>query len=263
VVWNGDATNTTQDKATAVEIFLRPPIPSADYAADVPVSFVSGNHDYRGSWISRREEVVLPRHPAELPAAEDGLKWNFAVRMGELAVIGMDTGEDKPDTHPKFFGLANFGPYRRAQAKWLERALARPEIAAAKHKVVCCHIPLYAAPDTVDYPNDGTTVTPNGYAYWSRECFKSWNPVLERHGVELVVAAHVHAHRVDPPSKGRGWYQVTGGGHSCAPAGGGKPEQYPSVIEVTVQGGKLTVRVHDVAHGRVANELTISSRNRA
>ena len=31
VVWNGDATNTTQDKRTATEIFLNPPIASMDW----------------------------------------------------------------------------------------------------------------------------------------------------------------------------------------------------------------------------------------
>ena len=124
IVWNGDATNTTQDKATAVEIFLDPPVPERDYAADMPVCFESGNHDFRGSWISKKEEVMLPRHPAERTGAEWDLKWNFAVRLGQIAMIGMDTGEDKPDGHPKWFGLANFEAYRRAQAAWLEKANA-------------------------------------------------------------------------------------------------------------------------------------------
>ena len=101
VVWNGDATNTTQDKRTAVEIFLNPPVEDRDWSADIPVFFESGNHDFRGSWISKKEEVVLPRDPSERRGDQWDLKWNFAQRLGEMALVGLDTGEDKPDAHPK------------------------------------------------------------------------------------------------------------------------------------------------------------------
>ena len=145
IVWNGDATNTTQQKDTAAEIFLDPPITTKDWSSDIPVFFESGNHDFRGSWISKKEEIMFARHPAERRGDQWDLKWNFAIRLGDLAMIGMDTGEDKPDGHPKWFGLANFSPYRRAQAKWLEEALARPDIAGAKFRVLFCHLPLFAA----------------------------------------------------------------------------------------------------------------------
>ena len=258
VVWDGDATNTTQDKATAVEIFLDPPIKNADYAADVPVAFESGNHDFRGSWISKKEEVVMARHPAERTGAEWDLKWNFAVRQGDLALIGMDTGEDKPDAHPKWFGLANFEPYRKAQAAWLEKALSRPDIAAAKFKVVFCHIPLFAAPDHPDHPHDGMKIDPEDFAYWSRECHDLWAPIFERHGVKLVVAGHVHRHRVDAPSGKRTWHQITCGGPACDLGNGVHGPAYPAVVEGVVEDGRLVVRVHDVEHGRVANRIEIA-----
>ncbi|MGN0853096.1 MAG: metallophosphoesterase [Kiritimatiellia bacterium] len=248
IVWNGDATNTTQKKSTAVEIFLDPPVAAKDYAADIPVCFVSGNHDFRGSWIARKEEVVQPRHPAERTGAEWDLKWNFAVRMGDVALIGMDTGEDKPDGHPKWFGLANFGPYRVAQAAWLEKALARPDIAAAKYKVVFCHIPLFAAPDHPDRPHDGVKIDPHDYAYWSRECHDLWSPILVRHGVQLVVCAHKHKYRFDPATADRPWAQIVGGGCEL-PAD--VPERFPTVIEGTVENGALTVAVHNLKTGRV------------
>jgi len=258
VIWNGDATNTTQSKATAVEIFLDPPIASKDYAADIPVLFESGNHDFRGSWISKKEEVMLPRHPAERTGAEWDLKWNLAVHMGDVALIGMDTGEDKPDGHPKWFGLANFAPYRRAQAAWLEKALARPDIASARHKVVFCHIPLYAAPDHPDYAHDGVKIDPNDYAFWSRECFDLWNPILEKHGVKLVIAAHKHRFRIDPPSPGRSWHQIVGGGPELGTAHGRTDAgRFPTVIEGTVEDGRLCIVVHDVFGNRLAGKLMI------
>ena len=259
LVWDGDATNTTQDKATAVEIFLDPPIPSADFMADIPTMFESGNHDFRGSWISKKEEVVLPRDPSEREGGEWDLKWNFAERLGDMALIGLDTGEDKPDAHPKWFGLANFEAYRRAQTKWLEKALARPDIASARFKVVFCHIPLYAAPESPDYPHDGAKVDPVDYAWWSRECFELWGPIIEKAGVKLVVAGHTHRYRHDLPSPGRSWHQVVGGGPTVGTSTSVRDAgRFPTVIEGGIAGGKLEVIVHDVFRGRVADRFEIA-----
>ena len=251
ILWNGDATNTTQEKETAVQIFLDPPVAAKDYAADIPTCFVSGNHDFRGSWISKKEEVMQPRHPAERSGAEWDLKWNFAVRMGDVALIGMDTGEDKPDGHPKWFGLANFEPYRKAQAAWLEKALACPDIASAKYKVVFCHIPLYAAPDHPDYPHDGVKIDPHDYAYWSRECHDLWSPILVKNGVQLVICAHKHKYRFDPATAGRPWAQIVGGGCELPKD---VPERFPTVIEGMVEDGKLKITIHNLKTGVVQAE---------
>ena len=251
ILWNGDATNTTQEKETAVQIFLDPPVAAKDYAADIPTCFVSGNHDFRGSWISKKEEVMQPRHPAERSGAEWDLKWNFAVRMGDVALIGMDTGEDKPDGHPKWFGLANFEPYRKAQAAWLEKALSRPDIASAKYKVVFCHIPLYAAPDHPDYPHDGVKIDPHDYAYWSRECHDLWSPILVKNGVQLVICAHKHKYRFDPATAGRPWAQIVGGGCELPKD---VPERFPTVIEGMVEDGKLKITIHNLKTGVVQAE---------
>lgn len=260
VIWNGDATNTTQDKRTAEEIFLDPPIAMKDWSADIPVCFESGNHDFRGSWISKKEEVIFARHPAERRSDQWDLKWNFAVRLGDLAMIGMDTGEDKPDRHPKWFGLANFEPYRKAQAKWLEEALAHPDIAAAKFKVLFCHIPLFAAKGHPDYPHDGVKIDPDDYAYWSRECHDLWVPILEKAGVQLVVAAHRHRFRYDAPTADRPWAQIVGGGPELGMSHD-KPDvsRFPTVIEGTVADGTLVVTVHDVLNSRVAGKYNFAA----
>ena len=259
LVWNGDATNTTQKKETAVEIFLDPPVESRDYATTIPVLFESGNHDFRGSWISKKEEVIQPRHPAERRGDQWDLKWNFAVRLGEMALIGMDTGEDKPDAHPKWFGLANFEPYRRAQAAWLAEQVARPEIASAKFKVLFCHIPLFAAKDHPDYPHDGVKVDPEDYAYWSRECHDLWVPILEKAGVQLVVCGHKHRFRFDAPMADRPWAQVVGGGPELGVTRG-KPDagRFPTVVEGKVENGRLRLLVHDVFNGRVVLDRVIA-----
>ncbi len=260
VVWNGDATNTTQQKSTAVEIFLDPPVKDRDWSADIPVFFESGNHDYRGSWISKKEEVILPRDPSERRGDQWDLKWNFATRLGEMALIGLDTGEDKPDGHPKWFGLANFESYRVAQAKWLEEQFSRPEIAAAKFKVAFCHIPLYAAPGSPSYRHDGVKIDPHDYAFWSRECANLWGPILSKAGVTLVVCGHMHEFRYDPPTPDRPWAQVVGGGPELGVIRGNRvPKRFPTVVEGKVENGKLRLVVHDVCNSRIAFETTLEA----
>lgn len=260
IVWNGDATNTTQKKETAVEIFLDPPVEDRDYAATIPTFFESGNHDFRGSWISKKEEVMQPRHPGERRGDQWDLKWNFAVRCGDIAMIGMDTGEDKPDEHPKWFGLANFSAYRRAQAKWLEEQFARPEIAAAKFKVLFCHIPLWPRSEKESLPPwDGTTVDPHGYAFWSRECHDLWAPIFEKAGVQLVVTGHKHKFDFFPACKEHPWAMVIGGGPELGrDREGPNPDRFPTVVEGKVVDGKLRLIVHDVLNGRVVFDQAIA-----
>ena len=257
VVWNGDATNSTQEKRVAVEIFLDPPIAERDYSATLPVLFVPGNHDFRGSWACKLDEVVLPRHPDERSGDEWDLKWNFAVRCGDAALIGMDTGEDKPDEHPKWFGLANFSAYRRAQAAWLEKALSRPEIADAKFKVLFCHIPLLPNNEAASLPPwDGTTVDPVGFAYWSRECRDLWAPLIEKAGIQLVVTAHMHEFGFFPATPKRPWAMVTGGGPEidCK-----KEHMVPTVIEGQMEKDGLRLKVHDVENNRIIFDSIIKS----
>ena len=250
VVWNGDATDSTHDKETAARVFLDPPIADREWSSDVPVLFENGNHDFRGSWAPRMEEVMLARHPAERSGDQWDLRWNFAVRLGEVALIGMDTGEDKPDGHPFWFDLANFTPYRRAQAKWLEAALRRPDIAKARYRVMFCHIPLVAnIPAHTDPPWDGSVVDPAGFAYWSRECRDLWAPIMERGRVDLLIAAHQHWFSCKPPEPGRRWAQMTGGGPELVKPGSGL---FPTVIEGAVRDGKLVLTVHDVLNRRIA-----------
>lgn len=260
VVWNGDATNTTQKKKTAVEIFLNPPVEDRDYATSIPVMFESGNHDFRGSWISKKEEVMLQRHPGERRGDQWDLKWNFAVRLGDIAMIGMDTGEDKPDNHPKWFGLANFSAYRRAQAKWLEEQFARPEIASAKFKVLFCHIPLWPRSEEEALPPwDGSTVDKDGYAYWSRECRDLWAPIFEKGGVQLVVTGHKHRFDYFPASAERKWAMVIGGGPELGVVRG-KPDaaKFPTVVEGKVVDGKLRLIVHDVFNGKTVLDTVVA-----
>jgi len=258
-IWNGDATNSSEKKSDAAQAFYGPAIARRDYAAEIPYAFVYGNHDCRGRFAPHLSELVMDRVPAEREAQDFALGHSFAIRQGELAVIGLDTGEDKTDDHPQMYGHAAYDAYRAAQADWLERTLRRPDIAAAPFVVVCCHIPLF------DPRPNACRGTPKDYrasdghyfgANWSPAGARLWGPVLARHGVQLVVAAHEHRYRYDAPTATRPWAQVVGGG----PYPEEDARDFPTVIECAAEGGRLVVRVHDVWNGRLAGAFSFAPR---
>ena len=260
-VWNGDAASGLPDRETAVATYLAPPVPEAGWQADLPVAFMPGNHEFRGVWATHLPEAQLPRDAAERAPADAALPpWTFAARLGDAALLVLDTGEDKPDGHPKWHGLADHSAARRAQAAWLERALARPDIRAARHKIALCHLPLLPdleRPGRIEAPWDGSTVDPDGYAYWSRECRDLWGPILERGGVRLALVGHDHKFFVRPPEPGRSWTQVAGGGPELGEEGGRPaPARFPTVTEGLCTDAGLRLRVHDLLHDRVVFDET-------
>lgn len=246
VVWNGDATNVTETEERAIDIFLRPHPDYPAYSSSVPYLFVPGNHDYRGRFARTLERVVMWRDASERSGEFAELGRNFVQRLGDIALIGLDTGEDKLDTNPAFAGIFRMREYRELQARWLEQAIETPAVKTAKFKVVCCHIPLFdpapdanpgdAAPDDVDprYRTD--------FAMWQRTCARLWSPSFVRAGVQLVIAAHQHRCRYDAPTADRPWAQLVGAGLGM-------------VIDGCVEGDRLRVRAYDAADSRLVEDL--------
>ena len=259
-VWNGDASNATEKPETGIEIFLAPPIPRRGYAADMPVLWNNGNHDFRGFWNRKFDTFVMPRIPSERSARDWALSRNWAVRVGDVAMIGLDTGEDKPDRHPQFAGLVNCEPYRMAQTTWLVDQFKRPEIANAPYIVAFCHIPLFD-PRPEAHPggliDDGGGRYSSNFSAWEKSCADQWGPVLALNGVQLVIAAHQHCYRYDPATADRPWAQIVGGGPDIAAK---SPAIYPTVIEGKVADGELKVIIHNIKTGSVEAEHAFKPR---
>ncbi len=253
VIWNGDASNTEESIEAQMKIFLQPEMERKDYGARTPYLFCPGNHDSRG-WANRHlEQVWMYRQPEERSSRDWDLGRNFVFRMGEVALIGLDTAEDKLDSNPVFAGLFNSGPYREAQAVWLQEVLQREDIASAPYLVAFCHIPLFD-PRPDENPGDlAPADTAPGYqrnwAAWQRTCARLWGPLLEKAGCQLLITAHQHRYRYDAPeATGQGWAQIVGGGNARSST------SYPTVIEGKVEGGALRVLVHNAFSGELVAE---------
>lgn len=213
LLWNGDVADFIDTPQSVAAITLTPGQDAADpaaggWASSRPLIYLPGNHDVRGRpqtlpkallpWPRRDGEPRL----ASAPGCES--RYCFAQRLGPLALVGLDTGEDKPDW--RFEGLAAFEPYREAQREWLEKVLQKPEIATAPYLITICHIPLHGLPGD----NDGTGA--EGFAFYSGFGQRLWGPLLREAGCQAVISGHMHIPRIDPPTPDFPMHQVVGGG---------------------------------------------------
>jgi predicted phosphodiesterase len=217
LLWNGDAANTFDDTMQVARICLSPGQGTDDpasggWASTRPLFFTFGNHDARGQSARILPEVLTPW---PLSAGDpDGLaptpygagRYCFTKRMGPLAIVCLDTGEDKPDARDVWGGMAAYEPYREAQKEWLVKALKRPEIAEAPYLLTFCHIPLRG----LDGQNDGMGET--GYAGYSGFGQKLWMKTLIEAGCQMILSGHTHRHRIDEPNDEFPLYQVVSGG---------------------------------------------------
>ncbi len=265
VIWNGDANNSTDTVEQQKKIFLQPEMDRRDYAANIPYLFAPGNHDDRGIANWHLERVWMYRQPEERSSRDWDLGRNFAVRMGDIAMIGLDTAEDKVDTNPRMMGMHTSQPYREAQKLWLEDALKAPEIASAPFIVAFCHIPLFdpnprSNPGDI-MPDDKDEHYSTDFAAWQRTCARLWGPALEKAGCQLIITAHQHCFRYDEPSKEHKWAQIVGGGPRLyGPKNGGKHVDFPTVIEGKVENKQLKIIVHNVSTNSVIAEYLYKAR---
>ncbi len=261
VVWNGDTCDTSETIEAQKRTFLKPDMPLKDYAATVPYLLVPGNHDSRGLANRHLERVWMYRQPEERASRDWDLGRNFAVRMGDIAMIGLDTAEDKQDENPIFANLFSSAEYRKAQVAWLADALQKPEIASAPYLVAFCHIPIFddnpkSNPGDIT-PDDRDERYPESFAMWQRTCSRLWSPLLESAGCQVVITAHQHAYRYDAPAKGRCWAQIVGGGPEGTNA---SARDAATLMDCDIHEGKLRIRVYNAVNGTLIGEHKFTAR---
>jgi predicted phosphodiesterase len=136
------------------------------FASEIPMYYVKGNHETRGGgFASRFDEYFSPlAEPYRL------------IRHGPVCFVTLDSGEDKEDSHPEYFGNADFDNYRSQQAEWLRKALKSETFIDAPFKVAVCHIP------------------PSNRAHGAREVMNKFVPLLNEAGIDLMLCGHHHSY---------------------------------------------------------------------
>jgi len=217
VFLNGDMFDYQTDEDQLVEHLLHP---LGGMPARVPFFFSRGNHEMRGKFA---------RHLPDYFNSEDP-QFFFSFQYGPLYAIVLDSGEDKEDDHPAYYGLADFDRYRRAQAEWLREEVKKKAFRRAKYKVVFSHIPLYHAGDW-----HGTV-----------HCREMWGDILNEAGIDLLISGHTHVYGIHPAEKGKHNYPIVIGG---GPANGKR-----TIIRVVADREALRLEMMDDS-GRLVGKL--------
>lgn len=190
LLWNGDQTNDVYALEKMANQYVSPA--GCGIASRYPLAYLRGNHDVRGP---------AARHVEEFTHCP-GVDFTHAFRSGPVACLTMDTGEDKPDSHPVFQGMVHFDAMRARQTRWLEKIIEEPWFRSAPYKLLFCHIPLWW---TADDPN-------RSYYNCHKPCRDAWQALLLRGGVQMVISGHTHEPAHLPVSEERPIAQLVGGG---------------------------------------------------
>ncbi len=196
LVWNGDVSNNVDREEQLTPLYLAP-AGGLPYAATTPCFFSRGNHDVRGLRASRLSHYVA------LP----GGRPYYSLRYGPLGIIVLDTGEDKPDNHPFFKGLADFQKLRREQAVWLQEEIRQPHLLDAPFRLVFCHIPLRGKDN-----NHTAEEGPDGYDWVSKRSRILWHDSLVAWKTQAIISGHTHEWAVLPADAHFPYLQLIGGG---------------------------------------------------
>lgn len=199
LLWNGDICNDWHKDEWLMPALLHPA--GTDFTAQRPLAFVWGNHDLRGTHGYRLQDYV----------ATPESRSYFAFRSGPVAVVCLNTGEDKPDAHPSFKGRVACEPLRREQAAWLhDHVLATPGLRDAPYRIVFCHIPLRWKDESEAFNRE--------YDFFSKRSRDLWHDSLVQWGAQVIVSGHTHEHHWMEPTKDFPYAQLIGGGPKPATA---------------------------------------------
>ena len=159
VVLNGDMLSTTESEAQIFNGWLDACVDL--FASEVPLVFVRGNHENRGTYADRLFDYF--------PHRSGQFYHTFCAAGTEFVVL--DCGEDKPDTDIEYGGIAEFDPYREEEARWLARAMDP----AMRQRIVFLHIP----PATSSWHGD-------------LHLQETLLPILNDADVDLMLSGHTH-----------------------------------------------------------------------
>jgi len=186
VFLNGDMVNAVKDEPQLYQCVVDPCVQS--FAASIPLVYVRGNHDTRGSFARR----LLDYFPT------DSGRYYYTLQQGPVSFLVLDGGEDKGDQNAEYFGLVDFEPYMRQQTQWLARAIQEPAFQKARFRVCFLHIPPNAKPDP-------KFIRPQ----WLLDHVV---PLLNQGKVDLLICAHTHQYAIQPAgANGLNFPMIVGG----------------------------------------------------
>jgi hypothetical protein len=219
-VFNGDILSHIDDEKGVVKGLLRP-LSQVTQEAGLPVWYLRGNHETRGSFAREMRNYLALKHSHYYGAAT----------IGGVRFVFIDTGEDKVDSHWAYSGLVDFDAYLARECAWLRREIASPAWKEARARIVMRHIP----------PAKKQRV----------ERLSVLDGILADAGVTLTMAAHWHKWKWHPAVPERPYPMIVGGGHLL-----GNPANHgdATLVKCRLDAAGLSVRLLDQTGAVVIDE---------
>ncbi|MBR5297310.1 MAG: metallophosphoesterase [Parabacteroides sp.] len=204
-VFNGDCIDDPANHEQATN-FLRD-MNEVVGASQIPVFYMRGNHEIRHAYsIGLRNLLEYV-----------GNNTYSAFNWGDTRIVMLDCGEDKPDSHPNYYGLNDFSELRNEQVDFLKKELSSKAFKKATKRVLIHHIPIYGI-DT-DY----------------NPCLELWNPLLGKAPFDICLNAHTHKFAHHP--------KATVGNNFPVVIGGGPEMDKATIMILQKKGKEMTLRV--------------------
>jgi 3',5'-cyclic AMP phosphodiesterase CpdA len=164
VFFTGDILNWIGEESRIFNGFLD--VSVKHFANTKPFVFVRGNHETRGP-NARNLISYFPYSNS---------KFYHTLVQGDVFFIMLDSGEDKPDSHPVYAGLVDFDSYRDDQAEWLRNVVKSERFKTSLYQVVMVHIPLFSG----------------SRGHGANDITMKWGPILNEAGIDLMISGHRH-----------------------------------------------------------------------
>jgi predicted phosphodiesterase len=185
VIYNGDCIDDPGNEDVAVNFLMYSN--EQVNAAEKPVFYIRGNHEIRGAYSVKLNDLF----------DYVGGKTYGAFNWGDTRFVFLDCGEDKPDDHWVYYGLNSFEKLRNDQVEFLKVETKSKAFKKASKRVLIHHIPLYGMDEKYYLP-----------------CKELWSDILNEGKFSVGINGHTHSfayHKAG--SLGNAYPVVIGGGY--------------------------------------------------
>ena len=209
-VFNGDCFNDPISEENELKILSH--FSEKMNGAEIPLFYLRGNHETRGTYALGWPSLF----------DWDGGNPYFAFNYGDTRFVLLDNGEDKQDSSVEYSGLADYTGFRLKETEWLKDEIKSKDFKKSKRKILIHHMPIYGWENRYD---------PSGFI----ACKDLWEPIFAKTPFEIAITGHLHRYK----------FYKTGETGNPFPLviGGGNNEKSATVMVLTKEGSKLSLRV--------------------
>ncbi|MDD3036884.1 FN3 domain-containing metallophosphoesterase family protein [Bacteroides sp.] len=192
-LYAGDLMNYMENDETPFEAFIDTSVKL--FATSIPFEMVRGNHETRGK-LARTYPKLFPKTTNKIYSSR---------LVGDIMIVMLDCGEDKPDKTPVYAGLNDFDNYRTEQAKWLKELVKTKEFKKAKYRIVISHFPM------VNSISEGQD-TDHGIDDLAAKML----PILNKANINIMISGHTHRYAFFETGSGGNNFPVIVGSNQSA-----------------------------------------------